>query len=174
VESDAGESGWHPPAPSHNVAASEATSGEDIECALAAAERWLAQAQDEVRHSRNLEIGLFTAFAIAVASLLGFGIALDNSSSHSYGMVGALSAILVVSSSVTGAFIMRQLYLSRRSSQFSYRRRVATELATMVEAAYLEVSEREHWSYLRLNTTKLRLEAFPLGEDTMRSPGTGA
>lgn len=157
----------------HNDVGLEVTNGDDIECALATAERWLAREQDELQYSRNLEIGLLTAFAVAIASLLGFGIALYNSGSHSYGAVGALAVILAVSSSVTGAFVMRQLYLYRRSSQSSYRRRAATELATMIEAAYLEVSERERWSYLRLNTTKLRLAAFPLAKDAPRSSRFG-
>jgi hypothetical protein len=34
----------------------------------------------------------------------------------------------------------------------------------MVNAALVDVSEREGWSYLRLETAKIRLSAFPLLE----------
>ena len=86
---------------------------------------------------------------------------------------GGLTRIYAASLSLlAGLFVMsvlvRAIVRERRQGSFDYQWRLATQIASMVNEALVDVAERENWSYLRLETTKLRLSAFPQSDGRHR------
>lgn len=160
MDSDQNES-WLPPKRPGHSERWRLANGTDIEQTLQAAERLLGQAREEERHLRYLYGALAVALTVALASLAGLAVAAGDSGFRS---TGALLVLVAVSSIVISGFMMLQVSARRNASRSARSGRVAADLAAMVEVAYLEVSEREQWSYLRLQATKRRLAAFSLHE----------
>lgn len=171
MTSNSDEPVWLPPRRRDRAAVWKLANGEDVERGLTAAERMWGQALEDARHSQNLQIVLVSTATLGLASLLGFGLALYDSRFLSYQAIASLVAFITIISTIVGAFLIRRISVYRYASQFGHSRRLAAELAAMIEAAYLEISEREQWSYLRLQTTKLRLAAFPLSERIEQGSG---
>lgn len=139
------------------------STGDDIETALRAAERLLQQAEDRRRHEQNVRIGILSiaivTFLSLIASILVTVQALEFG--HTVIEVGAAVVGVVITICVLAglaAAIVRQ----RRRVAFDYAHRLATQLSSMITEAVVDVAERERWSYLRLQSTRLRLSAFPL------------
>ncbi|MEU1587820.1 hypothetical protein [Micromonospora sp. NPDC005710] len=141
------------------------SSGDDLEGALRAAERLLVQAEERHRHGQNLTTAILsimvgTALSF-IASLAFFGFGAGGVST----IVGFLTAITTV-----GVLIitLRALMRQRQRMNLDYTLRIATQLSSMVDEALVDVAEREEWSYLRIDATKLRLAVFPAHNPRIR------
>ena len=51
---------------------------------------------------------------------------------------------------------------AKRKSENALKRELAARLALLVSEILFPIAEREHWSYLRTETTRLRLSVLPL------------
>ncbi len=139
------------------------SSGEDLEIALRAAEDLLHRAEDTRRHEQNRGLGIWSLMVGTVlslfASLLWVVDLLLVGDSWSRVLVAAVGTVVGV---LVLLVLVRALILQRRRIFFDYQLRLASQISGMVNEAVVDVAEREGWSYLRLQTTKLRLSAFPL------------
>jgi len=84
--------------------------------------------------------------------------------SDSGGRIGATLLPALVGG-FTLVLLVRALILQRRRMQMDYNLRLATRLSSLIDEALTDVAEREEWSYLRLEATRLRLSAFPLVDE---------
>lgn len=125
---------------------------EDVERALSAAERLLRQGEERRRHLQNR--------TFAMLSLI-FGLSLSLFASLLASSLAASAATLMIGTGVL-AFALRELLRLRQIAKYDRTLQLATELAAIAREAFLEVAEREHWSYVRVESTKLRLSAFPI------------
>ena len=141
-------------------------SGDDIELTLSAAERLLGHAEERRRHAQNRT---FAVGSLAFGTTLSaFVSALALAESISYGFfgfaaVGAILSLLVgfLVAAVAARWIVRQRYVAR----FDYSLRLAAEMAGLVGELYGAIAEKEDWSYLRVQSTRLRLSVFPLVDE---------
>ena len=75
-------------------------------------------------------------------------------------MLGTLGGVVITS--VVLVIVVRAWQRQRRRMTLDYTHRIATQLSSMINEALVDVAERDNWSYLRLQATRLRLSAFPL------------
>ncbi|MEV6527950.1 hypothetical protein AB0M43_39120 [Longispora sp. NPDC051575] len=139
------------------------SSGADVDEALHAAERLLAAAKDRHRHAQNTTFAIWSGVAGAMlsfaASLYFLPLLLD---SRGLATVGAWASLAVTASIVL--VLLRELWGQRRRASFDHSLMLAHHIASMINEAVNDVADREGWSYLRLQTIKLRLSAFPLSD----------
>lgn len=140
--------------------------GDDLESALRAAERLLTQGEVRYQHAQNrtfgiasLIVGTLLSLAASVFILLQY---VFNGSSNF-----AAFAVLLTVLPALGVLVywFRQHLYTRRDSRKDYTMQLASEIAVLVGETMSDIAEREHWSYLRVRTTRLRLSAFPLPRD---------
>ena len=137
--------------------------GEDLELALRAAERLLSYAEERMRHEQNRTFAIISVITGTTLSLIASLIAVfefANYGSLSRVSLGAL--ITSIGSFVILAFMVRALYVHRRRATLDRTLQIAAQLSSIVSEALITIAERENWSYLRLQSTKLRLSVFPL------------
>jgi Flp pilus assembly protein TadB len=127
--------------------------GDDLENALHAAERLLAEAEERRRHEQNRT---FATVSIIVGVILSLAASLIAVPAYIFGLIPVVigGAILVL--------LFRELLRQRQRMAHDFTLRLASQLAAMIGETYLELADREEWSYLRREATKLRLAAFPL------------
>jgi hypothetical protein len=137
--------------------------GADIEYALGAAEYLLWQAEERRRHEQNVRVGIWTTLAFVSLSLGSSVFALIQVVVFNHDAPEILAALAgVIVTSAVMVIIWRSLRRQQRRISLDYTLRIATQLSAMINEALVDVAEREKWSYLRLQATKLRLSAFPL------------
>lgn len=138
--------------------------GEDIEFALQAAEGLLAEVELARRQESLTRLGASIACAFMVASSALTGALLFDHHSN-IGFIVLVSAATAVFLAMLPA-IWYWVQLTRRRSRSSYLRLgIAKDIAEMLGQVVTSVAEREKWSYVRLEATKLRLSVFPLGKE---------
>lgn len=149
---------WTPPKRDGTRSRHLKTTGQELEIALDAAERLLAQGQEDTRHAQNIRFAAVSLSLLTVASMAGIVIAIVESA-----RVGGLIAIAVLVSAAGPAalYLLRLLHEVDRGGQ-SLHLDIALEIAGMVREVFLDVAEREGWSRVRVESTRLRLSAFPL------------
>ena len=140
--------------------------GEDVDRALWAAEHLLARAIERRRHEQNRRFGLLSG--IGATTLTMFFLILSfvdfvQFSSNSVRVVVATISILA-GSAIIGSMLWG-LMAQRRRLYRDDAGLMAAELASIINSVLFDVADREEWSYFRLETTKLRLAAFPLPEE---------
>jgi len=135
-------------------------SGEELEIALKAAEQLLAQGEEARRHAQNVRLAAVSLFLLTIASVAGIVIAIVESA-RTGGIIG-LGFLLCAATPVL-AYLLR-LMNDVDSSAAALHRDAATDIAGMVREVFLDVAERERWSRVRLESTRIRLAAFPLRE----------
>jgi hypothetical protein len=140
------------------------STGEELESALRAAERLLHESEERRRHEQNIT---YAILSIIVAILLSLGASLVvvvevASFGQTTRFLAATVSFIVAGSVLLYLFVALQRHRSSIGSQFILR--LATQASSLVTAALVDVAEREQWSYLRVEATKLRLSAFPLLE----------
>jgi hypothetical protein len=139
------------------------STGEDLENALRAAERLLAQAEERRRHEQNRTYAILSTMVAATLSLFASIFAATEFLAGGYVRAQQSAAFLTVLAVFAVLMLsIRALLRQRRQIDFDFTLRLAVELASMINEALLDVAEREKWSYLRLQATKLRLSGFPL------------
>lgn len=126
--------------------------GDDLENALHAAERLLAEAEERRRHEQNRTFAIVSIMVGVVLSLTASLIAIR----YVFAFVPVVASVLIL------ALLVRALIVQRRRVALDYTLRLACQLASMIGESYLDVADREAWSYLRREATKLRLAAFPM------------
>lgn len=157
--------GWRPGRKDTRATAWRLASGEDIERTLTAAERLLQASAERRRHQQN------RAYALAsVLVTLGIAMFASLATVARYGPLGqsalAMGALLASTAlAVAGAACIVLLRRNAFDARRNLHSRLASELAALVRESYLEVAERESWSYLHTHAVKLRLAAFPLLPD---------
>ncbi|OBK03150.1 hypothetical protein [Mycobacterium sp. 1245852.3] len=130
--------------------------GKDLEKALEAAEFMLAAAEERHRHEQNRTFTIWSFIIAVIVTLVASLFAI-----HSfYALTYAVLPLTLSASVLAALFALLRRQLQR--GEFDLRLRLATRLAAMINETYLEVAEREQWSYLRREATKIRLSAFPL------------
>ena len=142
------------------------SSGEDLEHALRAAERMLQQSEARRRHEQNRTFALVSivlgttlslvASLVVIIQFVTFGTA---TAKVATALIPALASFLVVAS------LLRALIKQIKKAGLDYLLDIAMQLSGMIDEALIDVAEREEWSYMRIQATKLRLSAFPLRED---------
>jgi hypothetical protein len=139
------------------------STGDDLESALRAAERLLQQAEDRRRHEQNRTFALLSGIAGTTLSLFGSLVVVVEFASFGSSEARALTALLsFLSAAVVISLMVRSLAIQRRRIAFDFTLTLAAQISAMVAEALVDVADREVWSYLRLQATKLRLSAFPL------------
>lgn len=137
-------------------------SSTDIDRALRAAEGLLGQAQEATRHEQNIRLTLFSLLGATVISLIGSLTVVFSRGFHSLGyFLTVLSTLGLGAATIVIALTLRRrliLFTTRRD----YRLSIACDIAHLVDDVYIEVGEEEKWSYLHLESIRLRLSAFPL------------
>lgn len=137
--------------------------GEELEVALRAAERLLVQAGEQRRHEHNRR---FTIISIIIGTILSLFASLvavvEVSSFSSSGMRVTVTVFPVLAAAVILGISIVSLVKERSGSSLDPTLRLAVQIASMVGEAMVDVADREGWSYLRVESTKLRLAAFPL------------
>jgi hypothetical protein len=154
------------------LAAWRISTGVDVEDALRAGERLLAQAEERHRHGQNVTIGLYsimvgTGLSFVASIVISFRVL-------SFGYGNAEATVAIVTAAATLAILLataRALFIQRQRMYTDYTLRIATELAAIVDEVLVEVAERERWSHLRIETTKLRLSVFPVYRPTREGHG---
>lgn len=134
------------------------STGQELEDALAAAERVLQTALEERRHAENRRVGAYS-LVLTIVSVIGVLVAIAESAGFGRGL-GAAAAVVVVFGLPATAVLVRTVL--RASADQSARYEVATQIAAMVGDVFPEIARREDWSYFRREATRLRLAAFPL------------
>ncbi len=129
---------------------------DDLEMALEAAERMLAEADARHRYQESRTFTIWSLVVVVVASLLASLLAFSYLYSIIYCVVPVVVAIVLLS------LLFRLLRVQQHRARYDLRLRLAGRLASLINESYLEVAERERWSYLRREATKIRLNAFPL------------
>jgi uncharacterized membrane protein required for colicin V production len=150
-------------------------SGEDLEHALRAAERLLSEAETRHRHQQSITHGLLSIVAGLVLSLIAslvifsqyFEYGNGNTSRAAASFVSALATFAVLTVSV------RALIRYRQRAELDYTIHLSVQMATMIDEAFVDIAEREQWSYLRVEATKLRLSAFPALKPSRYYGGSG-
>jgi cation transport ATPase len=146
------------------------STSEDLESTLKAAERLLRQAEERSRHEQNRTGAILSVMAATVLSLFA-GILLAVQLLMYGSITQAFAAIIsVVAAIVVLGFSIRALLIQRQRVTLDFTLHLATQMSSMVSEALLDVADREKWSYLRLQSTKLRLSAFPLLDSPLDAP----
>ena len=149
---------WHPDArPAFDVARIKA-SGTELESALVAAEHLLSRGQEDTRHAQNVRLATVSLSLLTVASMAGIIIAIVESAQTG----GFIALAVLVSAALPVCAYLLHLMQDAGGSRASFHREVAIDIAGMVREVFLDVAEREEWSRVRIETTRLRLSAFPL------------
>ncbi|MEU8901807.1 hypothetical protein [Nocardia sp. NPDC048505] len=142
--------------------------GHDVENALQAAERMLGEADERHRHEENRT---FTILSLIV----GVGLSLAASLVVTVRSLSTLTFAvvpIVISVAILFALIRALLgQMRRRKNDFTLL--LAAELASIVGESYVGIAEREHWSELRRQSTRLRLHAFPQYDPIRRRVSSG-
>lgn len=156
---------WLPPR--RRQAEQQALQGEDLELALRAAERLAAEAGLAGEQESLSRIWAVVATAVILsATALSAGLLGDH-----VGTFGFRVCLVIATCGLLGALaacwwlILRARY--RRKSLY-FRLNLAQGIVGMLREVVLDVAERENWSYIRLETTNLRISAFPLGRPNRR------
>lgn len=141
----------------HTAEAWRLSTGDDLEGALRAAERLLQQAEERRRHEDN------RLFAIG-SILVGVGLSFIASfiSLFRYANLALALSTVITAGLLLG--LLRWLMVQRRRNPADQVLDLATQLSSMAGEVLLDVAERERWSFVRIEATKLRLAAFPLPE----------
>lgn len=162
----------HPRSSHDRARAWRLSDGDDLEQALRAAERLLQQAEERHRHEQNRGfaiVSLLVAVGLSlVASLLVVVQVIQFRSSSAEVPVATGGAI---ATGVALFLLLRAVLNQRRRIAHDYTLRLATQLASMITEALVDVAERERWSYLHLQATKLRLSAFPMFDPSKEFSG---
>jgi hypothetical protein len=159
VERSVGDlSAWRPPGRSPAKERSPVT-GDDIEHALRAAESLAAEADLEERQATVTRFWATVGNALLLAvSVLTAGLAIGHVGSGGFRVfAGVAAAILLAAAASCWRWILQAGY---RQKSANLRRGLAQEIAGMVREVILDVSQRERWSYIRLEATRLRISAF--------------
>lgn len=126
--------------------------GNDVERALGAAEKLLAEGADESRHLQTLR---FAAVSFLIVTLLSIGgLAIGFVRSQALALLGVAFGL-----GIPAAVLLLRLALRRTRSQST---ELASEIAAMVGEVITDVAAREAWSQLRIDSCRLRLSAFPI------------
>lgn len=133
--------------------------GDELELALRAAEQMLVAADERHRHAQNRA-------AAAISILISMAL-VTAGTAYSIGFTGGyIGAILTLVVSALVSFVtLGALVRDRQRHLADNTLRLATEIATLVGDVMAEIARREGWSYLRRESTMLRLSAFPLLTD---------
>lgn len=156
---------WRPPERDELNALQVPSTGDDIESALAAAERLLTQAREDARHAQNVQFAAMSLLILSLVSLAGVVIAIiESASSASVLAIASLFAI-----GAPASLYLLQMARAASNQRDSLNLEIATEIALMVGDIFLDVAQREKWSVMRRESVRLRLSAFPLGSHAMRT-----
>ncbi len=139
------------------------SSGDDLEVALRAAERLLQQAEERHRHEQNRGfalLSLLVAVGLSLVASLLIVVQVIQFRSSSAEVPVATGGVMVAAAGLL--LLLRTLLNQRSRIRHDYTLRLATRLASMISESLVDVADRERWSYLRLQATKLRLSAFPM------------
>jgi hypothetical protein len=138
--------------------------GEDVEFALQAAERLLAGAErSRRRESLTSLCGIIATVLIAASSALMAALLSDHVGTTAFKiLVGIAAYAFLITVPICWVLVRR----ARRRYRSAYSRlSLAQDIAAMLGEVVSSVAEREHWSYVRLEATKLRLSAFPSSKE---------
>lgn len=146
------------------------STGDDLENALRSAERLLAEAEERRRHEQNINYAIVSVMVATLLSLVASLVVISEVLSFGAGtrILGAILSFAVAAAILIYLFFALQRHRSSIGSEFILR--LAVQASSLVNAALVDVSEREKWSYLKLETAKIRLSAFPLLEPDRFSP----
>jgi hypothetical protein len=162
VESNPAErrSSWRPAIEDTSREWRVPATGEDIDAALVVAERLLARGLDDLRHAQSIGFAALSLLLVTVMAMAGILIAVVESAN-----VGVALAIgvLVAFGVITSSYLLRLAVQARRDAE-SVSLHIAVDLSAMIGEVLIDVSQREGWSHVRTESTKLRLSAFPLGQ----------
>jgi hypothetical protein len=142
------------------------SNGDELENALAAAERVLQKVLEEDRHAQNQRVGAFSLL-LTIVSVIGVLVALAESTGFGRG-VGAAAAVVIAFGVPATVWLAR--LAARTSQRRSARFEVVSQLAAAIRDIFPEIAQREGWSYFRREATRLRLSAFPLNPDRTSAP----
>jgi hypothetical protein len=152
-------SSWDPPARSPAKERPFVT-GEDIEFALRAAEGLAAEADVAERQDKMARVWASMATAVILsASALTAGLLSDRVGTVGFRVLVAIATFILLGGLAAGWWWILGTHYKRQSSYL--RLSLAVDIVGIVREVMLEVAERERWSYIRLQATKLRISAFP-------------
>lgn len=138
--------------------------GKDVDRALSAAERMIKAAEESIRHQQNVRIALYSFVILGLVSVAAVFVSFIDSRTLPFTYTLPLAAVGVMIAIVSSGRLLVSVKSFRSSVDFWLQVQLANEIAGQVESVYLEVAYREHWSNLRLTTTKARLAAFDLNQ----------
>jgi hypothetical protein len=134
--------------------------GEDIEFALRAAEGLAAEADLAERQDRiaRVWVGMATVVILS-ASALTAGLLSGHVGTVGFRVFVSIATFILLGGLSAGWWWILGTHSRGRSSYL--RLSLAVDIVGIVREVMLEVAERERWSYVRLQATKLRVSAFP-------------
>ena len=134
--------------------------GEDIEFALRAAENLASEADLAVRQDKIARVWASMATVVILsASALTGGLLSDRIGTIGFRVFAAIAAFILLGGLAACWWWILRTH-NRRNSPY-LRLSLASDIVGIVREVMLEVAERERWSYIRLEATKLRVSAFP-------------
>lgn len=150
---------WRPPARSPAKDRSPVT-GDDIELALRAAEGLAAEADLAERQASMTRSWASVGTAVLLAtSALTIGMLTGHIGTVGFRVFAAVATVFLLTAAAScWWWILRADYRQKSSN---LRLSLAQEIVGIVREVMLDVSQREHWSYIRLEATRLRISAFP-------------
>jgi hypothetical protein len=150
---------WRPPTRSKPEERPQVT-GEDIEFALNAAEGLAAEA-DRAEHQANTTrfwASVATALLLALSALTA-GTLTGHVGTAGFRVLAAVATVILLTAAASSWWWILRADYRRKSSNL--RLSLAQDIVGIVREVMLDVAEREQWSYMRLEATRLRVSAFP-------------
>ncbi|GAA0353747.1 hypothetical protein [Micropruina glycogenica] len=138
--------------------------GEDLEHALRAAERLLAQAEGRQQHAQNRSFAIVSLIVGAALSMLAsMFLVVQFMYREADFQYTALAIPFTLLPAVGVLLYWFRLFLAhKRQTEEDATVELAAELASLVGEVMNDVAQREAWSYMRIKATQLRLSAFPM------------
>jgi hypothetical protein len=94
----------------------------------------------------------FIASVVVFSQVFGYNVHIPQAATS---FVSALATLPVL------ILTIRALIRERQRAELDYTIHLAVKMASMIDEALVDIADREKWSYLRIEATKLRLSAFP-------------
>lgn len=148
---------WTPVLTNQRRTEASPVTAQELELIMSAAERLWIAAGEEARHGQNMAIAAYSTLAGLITVVAGVIAILQSAGDISYSIFPAIVLVAVILSPLAVFWVRR---LTRPDPPA--KRAAAIELAALVGEVYLDVAEREGWSFAYRQALETRLSVFSL------------
>jgi hypothetical protein len=161
-------SAWRPPDQISPVPDGErltVTTGDQLAITLTIAEQMLEATNEIRRHNQVIEVWLAGLAIVITLWLIGLFAFIYEAHLRSAPFLTVVASLASGGAAIGVFLITRNLLRARRQRYSSeYRLQAARALAKLVDDVLFDVSQREGWSQVQIQTMQIRLSVFPLVE----------